>query len=156
LAKLVFVRHAHRDTSIREADNGLSEKGWEQARAVAKLFEERFGDEKPVLLSSPKTRCRETLEPLSERVGVRIQIDPLLVEQEAGESSKDLSRRIDAFLERWKKNPPEILVACSHGDWLPLAIEELVDETVDLKKGAWAEISLKSEKPKLKELIQKP
>jgi broad specificity phosphatase PhoE len=84
--KLIIVRHAHRDTSSgRERDNGLSERGREQAKAVSRYFRERFAKETALLLSSPKVRCIETLLPLSDRLDVEVQILDLLDEQNEGE-----------------------------------------------------------------------
>jgi broad specificity phosphatase PhoE len=153
--RLILIRHAHRDTSDRESDNGLSEKGWEQAYELAKHFAKEFKDRKPRLLSSGKRRCVETLEPISKVTGVKVEIDPLLMEQEHEERSARFQARIERFLEIWKESKEELTVACSHGDWIPAALRELTGEEVDLKKGAWAELVRQGSKVKLRELIQK-
>ena len=43
---LVFIRHSHRDNTQRELDNGLSEKGQDQAKAIRRFFMDRFAAEK--------------------------------------------------------------------------------------------------------------
>ena len=154
--RLVFIRHAHRDTSDRDADNGLSEKGWDQAHALAQEFVSSFKDQKPVLLSSARMRCVETLEPIAKLTGVKIKISPLLIEQEHDESFREMAARVETFLEDWKESTAELTLACSHGDWLPVALDELVDEQIEMKKGAWAEVIWKGSKAKLSRVIQKP
>lgn len=64
----ILIRHAHRDTADRAQDNGLSKKGREQAKRLRKYFEERFpeGEGDLVLVTSPKKRCVETIEPIAE------------------------------------------------------------------------------------------
>src|SRR6185312_11499052 len=39
---LVLCRHAHRDNSRRELDNGLTDKGREQAKNIRRFFGDRF------------------------------------------------------------------------------------------------------------------
>src|SRR5262245_33981006 len=67
---LILIRHGHRDNSRRELDNGLTEKGQSQAKNIRRFFAERFsGDEigKGLwLVSSPKVRCMETLQPTAK------------------------------------------------------------------------------------------
>jgi broad specificity phosphatase PhoE len=156
--RLILIRHAHRETDQpdRLADNGLSPKGWSQAEALARIFHQRFKSQKPVLKSSGKTRCLETLELISKLTGVPIQKDARLMEQETTESNGVFQKRIDAFIEWWKKDAPELVVACSHGDWLPVAIDEMTGQFVDMKKGAWVELELRPDKIKLLDVIQRP
>lgn len=149
---LVVVRHAHRTKELGQgADNGLSEKGREQARRVAELFKRRFeSEDKPRLISSPKKRCRETLEPLADRLGIAVEIDPILDEGE------QVEKRVRELVSRWKSGPDPLLVICSHGDVIPLLLELLVGAELELKKGAWAQVDLEHGHARLFELIQKP
>lgn len=152
---LILLRHAHRDLSDRSMDNGLSEQGWVQAKAISEEYLSQWGTAPSLLLSSKKLRCQETLEPLSEKIKTSVQIDPRLLEQEAGESYSEFYTRIEAFLLDWKNKGPTHVVACTHGDWLPVALEMLTGSAVDMKKGAWAEIRWDGQRTHLECLKQK-
>jgi broad specificity phosphatase PhoE len=134
---LVIVRHAHRDKPLGWIlDNGLSDKGEKQARRVAKHFVRRFGEAaKPVILSSPKRRCVQTVEPLGQAVGVAVKRHEDLDEGEL------LEARARKFLDWWKAEGPALTVACSHGDWIPVFMDFLTGRELDLDKGGWIEIN---------------
>jgi broad specificity phosphatase PhoE len=129
---LILVRHAHRDVTDRLLDNGLSAKGRKQAEAFKVHFESHYAAQGPWrLLSSPRLRCRET-------VGVLGKIEILRALDEQGdESHAAFIERIDVFM-RGLKDPRT--VACSHGDWIPIAVERLFKMKFDLRKGGMAEI----------------
>ncbi len=135
---LVLIRHGHRDNSRRELNNGLDEKGREQAKALRRFFLSRFQGEDLKnglwLVSSPKLRCVETLQPLAKAVEKKIDIHPDLDE------GANLANRVGRFLDEWKKSPMVLTVLCSHGDWIPQAAEELLGAAVDPKKGSWLEL----------------
>ena len=138
---LVLIRHAHRDNSVRSRDNGLSEKGREQARWLKKYFFRRFeGHEGVWLASSPKARCIQTLEPISKEGGFEVDLNPDLEEQGASESLTKFEARIHHFLEEWSHAPQPVTLVSSHGDWLPLAAHHLLGAEFDFKKGAWLEL----------------
>jgi phosphohistidine phosphatase SixA len=73
------VRHAHAGDRPKwtgpDELRPLSDVGWKQARALANMVS-------PVerLLSSPYLRCRQTLEPLAQRLGAGIEDEERLVE----------------------------------------------------------------------------
>jgi broad specificity phosphatase PhoE len=135
---LILIRHAHRDVSDRDADNGLSEKGREQAQAIAEHFSSELGKAAtPLMLSSAKRRCQETLAPLADALGVEVKVHADLMEQKHFETEAHFTKRIDAFLEEWRTKLPETTIVCSHGDWLPIAAEKLTGKPVDFKKGDW-------------------
>ncbi len=151
---LILVRHAHRDTSEgRERDNGLSERGKDQAKAIARYFKERYGKEEALLLSSPKVRCIETLLPLADKLGVEVKVVDLLGEQV--ESQEALERRIEKFFRWWKQRGPALVVACSHGDWIPAFSRKVLGISLDVKKGAWLEIGGHGRHTELRWLLQK-
>lgn len=64
--------------------------------------------------------------------------------------------RIEKFCKWWKKEAPELTIACSHGDWLPIATEILHGKPIDFDKGSWAEFSLDGSKVVLKSIVQDP
>jgi broad specificity phosphatase PhoE len=140
---LVLVRHAHRDTAVRSKDNGLSEKGKEQARWVKKFFTARFGKDQPGsiwLVSSPKKRCQETLALIAAEIKQQVDPHPDLDEQSNQESVAKFEERVNHFIKDWMDSPQELTIACSHGDWLPVAIARLLGCHADFKKSSWLEI----------------
>lgn len=139
---LILIRHAHRDTIMRELDNGLSETGIEQARKIQKELGPDLKERRVEILSSPRARCIETVGPLSEKLGLEIEIAQDLCEQESGESDRDFRARIVRFCQEWKKRDAEVVVACSHGDVLPLCVYEHLGEEYLFKKGEFVEIKL--------------
>ncbi len=143
---LVLVRHAHRDTSHKEADNGLSASGHKQAIRLKKELAPKFQGEKPVFLSSPKLRCIETLEPLAEEFDKKVNIDPLLNEEGSTESTYEFVDRIKNFIDWWKDKAPQVTIACSHGDWLPEAVRLLTGKETEFAKSGWTLLTLHSGK----------
>jgi broad specificity phosphatase PhoE len=146
---LILIRHGHRDNSRRELDNGLSDKGREQARWVKTFFHRRFEAEDLSgglwLVSSPKRRCRETLLPLAKSLEVAVDAHPGLDEQGADERGareglQAFNERVHGFLDEWSRSPAGLTVLCSHGDWLPVAIFHLLGVRQEPKKGAWLEL----------------
>jgi phosphohistidine phosphatase SixA len=91
----------------------LDSRGWEQARALPGQLR-ALGIRRAV--SSPYTRCVQTLEPL----GLPIEIDERLAEG----ASRDEARKLLTSLED--------AVACTHGD----VVETVLGRR--LKKGAFA------------------
>lgn len=151
---LVLVRHAHRDNSKREVDNGLDEKGREQAKAVKKFFTERFSkadlETGLWLVSSPKIRCVETLQPIAKAMDASVDVHPGLDEQSARENLKAFEARIQSFLREWMESKVGLTVLCSHGDWLPLATQQLLGIPQSFKKGAWLEVDWNSANAELR------
>ncbi len=138
---LVLIRHAHRDNTIRSRDNGLSEKGKEQAKWVKKYFFERFDDADSIwLVSSPKKRCLETIAPIADQAGLEIDINPDLAEQSDSETAQKFQDRVNRFLREWTQMPQPLTVVSSHGDWLPVAVFHLLGCQCDFRKGGWLEI----------------
>lgn len=142
---LVLIRHAHRDTTVRSADNGLSEKGRKQAAALLRHYLKTFPaeefPERPRILSSPKKRCTESVTGISREAGVRVELSDEFLEQASDENQVQLRRRAEKFIEKWSKaKGPAVTIVCSHGDWLPAALAAATGARAEFKKGAWAEI----------------
>ena len=140
---LVLIRHAHRDLDCEDHDNGLSDRGVAQARAVLTFARARGlitgGD--TLFLASPKRRCRETLAPFASAARATVTVDPLLDERTAQESTAGMDARVQTFLDYWRRSPARSIVACSHGDWLPLAYDRLIGQTPDLPNACWLEVT---------------
>jgi len=141
---LIIIRHAHRDTQRGpELNNGLSEKGRRQVRKLFDFYFERFPEmETPVLLTSGRRRCVETLDPLARKLERKLAIEPLLEEQKPKETMAQFKKRIRSFKKQWERSKADLTVICSHGDWIPLFLKDSVGAEIHLKKGGWAEMVL--------------
>lgn len=155
---LLLIRHAHRDTSNRNLDNGLSDKGQKQVRRLIKYFQKRFKYEKwPVgqilFESSPKLRCVQTLAPLAQILSTEMKEQPQLLEQSAGESFAKFQSRLHAYIQAWIESPEQVRIICGHGDSLPLMVYHLLGAAVEFKKGGFLEIEWESGQAHLKQYI---
>ncbi|MCC7441095.1 MAG: histidine phosphatase family protein [Bdellovibrionales bacterium] len=152
---LVLVRHAHRDTADVNQDNGLSSKGRDQAERLMDTFRKRFPDARNVaLLSSPKKRCQETFNSIARGSASKVSVDPRLDEGASAESNQMFESRVQAFLDWWRHEGPETLIACSHGDWIPVALFLLTGARAEIHKAAWCEIQLVEGQTRLVALVQ--
>ncbi len=145
--RLIFIRHAHRDTEIHSRDNGLSDKGKKQVRQVVRFSQNRELED-GLFLSSPKVRCVETITPVAEALRSEIQIDARLGE---GGTSADLV----SFVDWWKYEAPDLTIACSHGDVIPMLVEKITGGMISIKKAGWCEIELVGREAYLTWLVQK-
>ena len=137
---VLLVRHASAGSRGKwDGDDRLrplDETGQEQAEELVRLLS-RFGVEE--IVSADVTRCVDTMEPLSEAIGVPIRTEPLLSESGFPGHEEDA-----AELLRTLGRPGGGAVACSQGDVIPelverLAAEDEVEEPLRLKKaGVWA------------------
>lgn len=120
--RLYLVRHAKAGERATwtgdDAQRPLSKKGWAQSRVVAEQLA-RLGIAE--LRSSPYVRCRQTLEPLADRLGVSIIDDERLAEGAPFEPVVDLLL-----------SAPAGTVLCSHGDLIPETIAALVRRGMQL------------------------
>lgn len=107
---IFLVRHAKAGDRLHNAHDDrkrpLSKQGWVQAEALADTLV-AAGATGP-LLSSPFTRCRQTLEPLGKHLGIEVARDPCLGE------AQDFQPML-ALMEA----TPDGTVLCSHGDMIP-------------------------------------
>jgi phosphohistidine phosphatase SixA len=84
----------------------LDERGRQQAQL---LVDQRDWSTVEAVLSSPVVRCRETVRPLADRLGLPVTDEPLLAE------GSDPSRTLGLI----EQSGPGDLVLCSHGDLIP-------------------------------------
>ena len=107
----------------------LSDKGWEQAQAIAKKLIEL----KPIaLISSPAVRCVQTLEPLSEAMKIKIVADERLFED------GDVAKMIELL-----EAAQDSTVISSHGDMIPEAIKILQRRGMEIgSKPDWRKASI--------------
>jgi len=116
MARIYLVRHAkagERHTWIEEDDinRPLSKKGRKQSNLVSARLAKV---DPPVLLSSRFVRCIQTLEPLAELIGSKVEIDDRLTEFEPVEPALELISEA--------KNGT---VMCSHGDIIHEVVRRL-------------------------------
>ena len=111
----------------------LDPKGLRQAQATAAVLPV-YGPRR--VLSAPPLRCRQTVQPLADRLGVQVEVDPDLAEQ----SYAALPGRLQSLGE---EGAP--VVACSQGGAIPYALTILTEGTglaaggTDARKGSlWA------------------
>lgn len=118
-----LIRHAHagnRLASHRDRYRPLSESGHERAVELAGQFgPTTLG----VVLSSPATRCVQTVEPLAESRGLEVVEHADLFEG---------ARITDVLHLLTEQIGPEPVVACSHGDIIPEVIDLLAREGVPI------------------------
>ncbi|MDE2481492.1 MAG: histidine phosphatase family protein [bacterium] len=90
-------------------ESSLTEIGRAQAQALASALAER-----PIgrIISSPLRRCRETAQPLAERLGVPVEIDARAIEIAhgtwEGRLRSDLEREEPLALQRWREEPESV------------------------------------------------
>lgn len=124
--KIHLVRHAH--AGSRSAWGGedeirpLSDRGWGQARAIAAALADAGIDE---LWSSPSLRCRQTFQPLGEKLGVEVEVADVLDEGGYGPPA------LDALLAAAAEG--RTVAACSHGDVIPAVVATATRRGADLK-----------------------
>jgi 8-oxo-dGTP diphosphatase len=129
---LYLVRHAKAGSRSgwvgSDQSRPLSKSGREQAEGLKRVLAER-----PVrrILSSPYTRCLETVQPLAKKLGVPVESIPALGE---GGSTREVVELLASL--------PDDSVLCSHGDVVPAVIDALqargmaLEGEPDYRKGA--------------------
>jgi broad specificity phosphatase PhoE len=123
--RLFVVRHAH--AGDRAAWDGpdrgrpLSRKGRRQADGLAQRFAaEGIGR----VVSSPATRCVQTLEPLAARLGLAVEDDVRLLEGASLSGSLALAAELR---DAGAAGGPDAVALCSHGDVIPELVRALRD-----------------------------
>ena len=120
--KLFVVRHVKAGDRSRWAgpdhERPISKAGRLQAAALAIRL---AGENVSALISSPSLRCVQSLEPLAEIAGLKIEEDDRLGEGSSIEDSLAVAR-----------DAPDRAVLCSHGDVIPDLIAALVRRGMEL------------------------
>lgn len=123
MTKLYLVRHAKAGDRTRweEPDDlrPLSKPGRKQADRLA----DRLADaEIERVVSSPRVRCRQTVEPLAQRLRLPVDLSDALVE----------GARLTDALALLDKVALAPAVLCTHGDVIGAVLEHLVRRGVPL------------------------
>lgn len=118
-----LVRHAsagnRRDGDADDLQRPLDDRGHAQAENLASML----ADQAVVrVLSSPATRCVQTVERLASKLGLPVETDAALIEGAPIEHAHEL-------LESVAGQP---VVLCSHGDIIPDLIRRLAQRGMDV------------------------
>lgn len=100
----------------------LTAKGERQAKALLRLFE---GADVHRIASSPAVRCRDTVAPLAETLGLDVHNASELAEGHSARKAAELVAEMAA-----KKGDS---VLCTHGDLVPEILRRLVRDGVRLE-----------------------
>lgn len=110
-----LIRHASAGDRSHWRDDDerrpLDDRGHRTAEALARTL----GSEAIIrVLSSPAARCRQTVEPLAEKLGLEVEVTHDLQEGVTGADVLDVVERTG-----------DGVVLCAHGDAIPGAIRRL-------------------------------
>jgi 8-oxo-(d)GTP phosphatase len=117
---VLLLRHATAGHSTDAPDDHrrpLDERGRQQADGLPDALAEYDVQR---VLTSPYVRCRQTVEPLADSLGLPVEERPELAEGSTAEDVLDLVRSLDG----------ETAVLCTHGD----VVSEVLGE--ESKKGS--------------------
>jgi 8-oxo-(d)GTP phosphatase len=121
---VLLVRHASAGSSSGwEGDDRLrplDDLGWAQSDELIRLLS-RF--EVEVIVSADYVRCVQTVEPLSEAIGIDIQQEPLFSEAGYPGHEEDALMSIRKYARSLRTT-----AVCSQGDVIPDLLERLVGE----------------------------
>jgi 8-oxo-(d)GTP phosphatase len=107
----------------------LTKKGRRQAEELVVAFRGRQVDQ---VLSSPYVRCVQTIRPLALDRELSLIIDDALAEAAPLTDALDLVERV--------ASSPAVL--CSHGDVIPMLIDQMVSAGADVQDGDWKKGSI--------------
>jgi broad specificity phosphatase PhoE len=126
---LYLVRHAHAGSrGAWEGDDALrplSKRGWAQAEGITELVP----DDVAAVLSSPATRCVQSVAGAAAKAGVPVEEDAALFE---GAPVEPAAERIRTLL---RDHPGRDVVVCSHGDLIPELLDRWAADGADLALG---------------------
>ena len=114
-----LVRHAHagsRNSNRHDRYRQLSEKGWRRAKVITELLADVEVDR---VLSSPATRCVQTVEGVAESHGLEI------VEHEDLWEDADTHDVMNVLEDAVDGKKSRTVVVCSHGNLIPVIVEQL-------------------------------
>jgi 8-oxo-dGTP pyrophosphatase MutT (NUDIX family) len=121
---LLLVRHASAgDRSDWPGDDDLrplDRRGWDQARSLAEVLP-LFAP--TAVLSAERTRCRQTVEPLAEKLALAVEPLPALGEEEFAADPQAGLAAVEQLLA--PRDTPGVTVVCSQGGAIPSVLMAL-------------------------------
>lgn len=124
---IVLFRHAEKQNNPG-GNPTLSERGSKQALALVQDIEKGELPRPSKIISSPKIRTQQTLQPIANFYSLDLQIDPLLDERHSGESIENFQKRISKALSAYEKQSG-VLFLVTHFDWIEEALPKLHCDT---------------------------
>jgi len=129
-----LFRHADKERSI-SADPPLSLRGLKQAQKLRELVETGKIIRPMTLISSPKIRAQQTLQPLAQWMNVRLQTSPDYLERQHHESGLDFQTRVKTSISKIEKQNG-IAFVVTHFDWIEEFLDSISCDT-DFNEGAF-------------------
>lgn len=156
IERLTIVRHAHAGSQKSfdgpDRERPLTPKGQRQALALARILAPY---DIGAIVSSPWLRCHQTMEPLSDMLGIGIE--------EMAELGVDASEQegFEALLARAELVGGQIVVGSTHGDNFPLLLARATTEDGaappnEIEKAGRIEVTIKSGTTTTVELFSAP
>lgn len=125
--QVLIFRHAER-MHAHSDDPPLSQRGLMQANALPNLIEQNQFPAPSKIICSPKVRAIQTMEPLSEKLKIPLQIQTDLNERQSSEHADVFSKRIKRFIDYIEKQSG-IIFLVSHLDWIEEALIHIPSDT---------------------------
>ncbi|MGI9015192.1 MAG: SixA phosphatase family protein [Phycisphaerales bacterium] len=122
-------RRAYNGTDDR--DRPLTPKGHAQASDLADTLA-NAGIHR--IISSPATRCVQTVTPLSQQLNIALEVDPRLIES--------TTINLDDFIDLETVDADHTLVLCAHGDNIPELLDNLNIECDRCQKASMWKVAL--------------
>lgn len=138
----------------------LSDLGRKQAAALASEMSKWSGV--TALFASPSARARETLEPLAKQLGLEIETMASLSERRPGESDASMAQRGERAVDEIRRGSPDgFVIAASHGDIVPAAVDRIAQRRRLRipgfeRRGQWYAVSIRADMSVDIELCEAP
>lgn len=122
-----LVRHAHagaRNAHNHDRYRQLSDKGWRRAAAITDLMADLEIDR---VLTSPATRCVQTVQGVADQHGLElVEHDDLWEDADTDDVMRVLEEAVGGKKSR-------TVVVCSHGNLIPVIVEQLAADGAKVK-----------------------
>ena len=144
IERLTIVRHAHAGSQKSfdgpDRDRPLTAKGRRQVAALTRIL---TSYDVGVIVTSPWLRCRQTVEPLSDALGIAIEEMPELGADASEEEG------FDALVARAKLAGGQMVVASTHGENFPVllagaATEDGMAPPIEIEKAGRIEVTIEN------------
>jgi broad specificity phosphatase PhoE len=117
----VFLRHGESIGNAEsrwqgQSDYALTERGRAQARALAERWKSEAA-KFDLIISSPLVRAKETAEIIASALGVKIELDPLLLERNIGEMEGLTMEEVRKIPQPPYITPYDPIGGEGEGDW---------------------------------------
>lgn len=139
--RLILFRHAWR----LSMSDSLRPEANEQISRRAEYFKALLENSSVHFMSSPKSRCKESIQPICRALGSDFELNSDLEERRPSEDFRSFVSRVHLSLAHCIESvKADFLFLCSHSDWLYEAILYLSDLRISLSEACWC--ILKKEK----------